>query len=141
MDLVTTRQDYDGISWSTRMHLAQRMGWLMELLEPYLDGSFGDVQPGMVQAYVKVAHELGSLFESHKRPYEKPEARGIPVERVQQLLAEQEQKFTSMLEAAVSQAREDEREQLRLEQAARERLSLEQGRDAIRRQLEQVRTR
>lgn len=128
MDLVTQREDYDSISWNTRLFLSKRMYQLMEQLEPYVDGSLGDVQPGHVQAYVKVAHELGALFEAHRRPYEKPEAKGVPLERVQQLLQQQEEQFELRLQAAVAEAEVRTQQQLELEQAARERLSLEQGR-------------
>lgn len=137
MDLVK-RDDYDSISWNTRMHLASKMHELMEQLQPYVDGSFGDVQPGHVQAYVRVAHELGALFQAHSRPYEKPEDKGVPAAKVQQMLETLAEQHEKQLQAAVAEAEVRTREQLQLELQAKERLSLEQGRSQILTALQQV---
>lgn len=141
MELVTQREEYDNISWNVRMHLAGRMRELMEQLQPYVDGSLGDVAPGHVQAYVRVAHELGALFQAHSRPYEKPEEKGIPAAKVAAMLQQLQEQHVKELDAAVEAAEVRTREQVQLELAARERLSLEAGRDAVLRQLQQVASR
>lgn len=140
MELVTTREDYDSISWSTRMFVAREMHLLLQELKPYVDGSLGEVAAGHVQAFVRVAHELAALFEGHKRPFEEKEA-GIPAARVEQMLADQEARFELQLEQAVRTAEAAVELRVRAEVAAVERLSLEQGRDAVLRQLQQVASR
>lgn len=141
MDLVSQRQDFDGISWNTRLMLSQKYAWIMEQLEPYVDGSMGEVTASMVQAWLTAARDMGNLWDVRKRPYEKPEAKGIAPEKVQQMLADLEERFARELEAAVTAAEVRTERRLQLEQEARERLSLEAGRDAVLRMLAETRAR
>lgn len=141
MDLVSQRQDFDGISWNTRLQLSQKYVWLMEQLVPYVDGSMGEVTASMVQAWLTAARDMGRLWDVSKRPYEKPEVKGVAPEKVQALLREQEERFSRLLDAAVAEAVVRTEERLRLEVELRERLSLEQGRDAVLRVLGETRGR
>lgn len=134
MDVVKQSKDFDSISWSTRMHLSQQMYELMELLHPYMDGSMGDVSPAMVNVYLKAAQQLGHLWDATKRPFEEKQV-GIPEARVQRMLQEQQELHEKQLQAAVIEATQRGRDEVLAVARERERLSLEQGRDAVRRHL------
>lgn len=140
MELVTQREDYDSISWSTRLHLARKYHQLMEALEPYASGDTGEVQAGLVAVYLRTAQQLGALFDTGKRPHEVVE-QGVPAVKVQAMLQEQLERFNASLEAAVAQAVQRGRDEVLLELRERERLSLEAGRDEVRRSLQVTRLR
>lgn len=45
-----------------RDELGSRLAKLMEDLEPYVDGTMGEVTVGMANVYLKAAHELAGLY-------------------------------------------------------------------------------
>lgn len=51
-----------------RDELGARLAKLMEDLEPYVDGTMGEVTVGLVGMYVKAAHELAGLYGLTRAP-------------------------------------------------------------------------
>lgn len=107
-DLVP-QDDYASIQDSLRPWVAQRLKKMYEALEPYVDGSYGDVDPRHAAAAVAVLRQLGSLYRVNERP--KADTEGlVSEEQVQARIAE-----------AVAVARlEWQQQRLELESAARE---------------------
>lgn len=56
------RDEVEAKGHGLRDELGQRLAALMENLEPYVDGTMGDVSASMVSVYVKAAHELAALY-------------------------------------------------------------------------------
>lgn len=137
MDLVPV-DDHDAMSLKVRMFVANELHQMLAALRPYINGDFGDVQPGHVQAAVRVLHELGAQWQTQSRPYEKPQEKGISPDKVAAMLQEQEARHQRELEVAVEQAAAAAREQVRLELEQRERLSLEAARTDVLKQLSAV---
>ena len=63
--------EYDELALQMKMANTARFKALLDSLEPYVDGSMGQVSPPHVNAYVKVAKELGSLWHAYDRPARK----------------------------------------------------------------------
>lgn len=51
-----------------REELGARLAKLMEDLEPYVDGTMGEVTVGIVSVYLKAAHELAGLYNLTRAP-------------------------------------------------------------------------
>lgn len=56
------RDEVEAKAHGLREELGGRLAALMENLEPYVDGTLGDVTASMVSVYVKAAHELAALY-------------------------------------------------------------------------------
>ena len=65
-DELAQRDAFERIGWATREHLTQKLAALIESLDPYVDGTMGEVTAGMVSVYVKTVHELGALYGLQK---------------------------------------------------------------------------
>jgi hypothetical protein len=124
MDLVTY-DDYDQISERVRQLCAQKYVALIDNLQPYINGDFGDITPGHVSAYVSVVKELGRLYEAQKRPRD-PEAM-IPATKVAALLEAAE----ARIEAAVAQAVLETEQRVRRELEAREAGDVQAARNTV----------
>lgn len=61
-----------------RDELGSRLAKLMEDLEPYVDGTMGEVTVGMVNVYVKAAHELAGLYNLTRAPRKPTVALPLP---------------------------------------------------------------
>lgn len=110
MDIV--RQDpvdYDAISDKVRDFCAQRLHELEKSLRPLVDGSFGEVLPGHLAGYLATVRELGRLYQVHKRP---AHLDGIPMAKVQELVAGMERQHALELATAVQEAEERVRQEL-----------------------------
>ena len=57
------RDEVEAKAHALRDELGQRLAALMESLEPYVDGTMGEVSASMASVYVKTAHELAGLYE------------------------------------------------------------------------------
>lgn len=59
---------YDTIQESLRPYLAEKLKRMFDALEPYVDGSFGEVAPAHAAAAVAVLRELGRLYRVAEAP-------------------------------------------------------------------------
>jgi hypothetical protein len=86
MDEMAKYDTYDTIQESLRPFLAQKLKVMFEALEPYVDGSFGEVAPAHAAAAVAVLRELGRLYRVAEAP--KPTLVGISREEHEALVAD-----------------------------------------------------
>lgn len=124
MDLVHN-SDYDNISNNVRRFCAERLYELERAMRPWVDGSFGEIQPGHLNGYVATLKELANLYEAHKRPHE--EAGMVSAARVEALLAEAEARTQVAVAAAVAETEARMRAQLAVE----EKLSIETAKTTV----------
>lgn len=57
------RDEVEQRAHGLRDELGQRLAALMENMEPYVDGTMGEVTASMASVYVRAAHELAGLYE------------------------------------------------------------------------------
>lgn len=65
------RDAYEAAGWQTRMLLTEKLSGLLDTLDPYVDGTMGEVTAAMASVYAKTAHELAALYGLH-RPLREP---------------------------------------------------------------------
>lgn len=68
MDEMVKLDSYDTIQESLRPYLAEKLKRMFDALEPYVDGSFGEVAPAHAAAAVAVLRELGRLYRVAEVP-------------------------------------------------------------------------
>lgn len=68
MDEMVRVDSYDTIQESLRPYLAEKLKRMFDALEPYVDGSFGEVAPAHAAAAVAVLRELGRLYRVAEAP-------------------------------------------------------------------------
>jgi hypothetical protein len=89
-DLVRmSPEDFEHAKEQVRMTLTAKYKQVLDSLEPYVDGSFGSIQPAHVTAYLKAGRELGLLWKSYDQPAGVEEVKG-PDEELMVLSARQE---------------------------------------------------
>lgn len=108
-DLVAA-DSYEQIQDSLRPWLAQRLKGMYEALEPFVNGSYGEVIPGHAAAAVAVLRELGRLYRVQDPPA--PQLVGVSEAEVQ----------VRILEAVAAARIEWEQQRLELEAGTRERV-------------------
>lgn len=57
------RDEVEQRAHGLRDDLGKRLAALMENMEPYVDGTMGEVTASMASVYVRAAHELAGLYE------------------------------------------------------------------------------
>lgn len=77
---------YDKIQDALRPELATKLTRLMKALEPYVDGTFGDIDPRHAAVMVQLIKETGRLYRVFDRPQQIVE--GFTEEQVQARIAE-----------------------------------------------------
>lgn len=113
MDVVRLDSvNYDDISDSVRRFVAERLYELEKSLRPLVDGTFGEVLPGHLAAYLAALRQLGKLYQAEKPPRDLEET--IPRSKVQEILAGREAAHQAALSAAVSEAENRIRAELML---------------------------
>lgn len=68
MDEMVKYDSYDTIQESLRPFLAMKLKTMFMALEPYVDGSYGEVAPAHAAAAVAVLRELGRLYRVAEKP-------------------------------------------------------------------------
>lgn len=68
MDEMVKIDTYEQVQESLRPYLAQKLKAMFDALEPYVDGSFGEVAPAHAAAAVAVLRELGRLYRVAEAP-------------------------------------------------------------------------
>lgn len=75
-----------------RQRNAQKVAALIERLEPEVDGSYGPVNPRMIEVYLKAIRELGTMYRVYDRPPppKEEETEAVEVQRLEVLRAKAE---------------------------------------------------
>src|SRR5687768_17207795 len=97
MSAVEPRPEDDVLALQpvVRNYTAQKFKALVERLEPEVDGSYGPVNPRMVEVYMKALTEFGKLYRVYDPP--KPREEEVPQERRAEVLrAQVEQQLTDL---------------------------------------------
>lgn len=94
-------RSFDDISDYVRRFCAERLYELEKSLRPWIDGSFGDISPAHLHAYVGVLRELGRLYEAHKRPRTDE---GVPLAQVEAMLQREREAADARMAEAVAEA-------------------------------------
>lgn len=132
---MRNNDNYDEISDIVRKFCAERFYELERSLRPWIDGSFGDIQPGHVNGYVAVLRELARLYNSHKPP--RPDDELLPRAAVEQMLAAAQLEAQQRMDEAVAAA--ELRVRLELESARA--LSIEAAKSTALAKLQELQTR
>lgn len=98
-DLIHNIENYDDLSDAVRRFCAEQLYGAERSLRPWINGSFGDINPGHMSAYVTILRELARLYQAHKPPRQDDDA--IPAAQVQQLLETAQREAEARIEAAV----------------------------------------
>lgn len=110
-DMVRSNKDnYDELSDIVRKFCADRLYDLERGLRPYIDGSFGEIQPGHLSGYVSVLRELAKLYNAHKPP--RPDDELLPRAAVEAMLHAAQLEAQARMEEAVAAAQEQVRREL-----------------------------
>lgn len=113
-DVMRNIDDYDQLSDMVRRFCSERLYEAERSLRPWINGSFGDINPGHMSAYVTILRELGRLYGAHKPPRRDEDT--LTAVQVQKLLEDERARMTEALEAAVAET--ELRVRLELEAAA-----------------------
>ena len=124
MELIRP-DDYDNISNQVRQQCTQKLIGMEEALRPYVNGDFGDINPGHVVAYVNIIKELGRLWGGQKPP--RQEDKRIPVAQVEQMMLEAQKRQEDAVAAAVA----DAEARMRQEQQEASAMSIESAKAAV----------
>jgi len=65
---VVSRDVVEAAAVEVRVELTRRLGGLLDSLEPYVDGTMGEVTVGLASVYVKACDELGKLYGLTRPP-------------------------------------------------------------------------
>lgn len=122
--------DYDNISESVRTFCAERFYELERSLRPLVDGTFGEVLPGHLNAYLGCLKELGRLYQTHKPPRALQDL--VPMAKVQELLAGMSAQHERDVEQAVALAEA----RVRAELKSGEKLSIQSAKATVMTRLE-----
>lgn len=102
--------DYEDISDKVRDFCAQRLYELEKSLRPLVDGTFGEVLPGHLAAYLTALRQLGRLYQTDKPPMALQNM--VPMSKVQEILAGMSARHEAELAAAGAAAEEKVRREL-----------------------------
>lgn len=86
MDEMVKYDTYEQIQDSLRPYLAEKLKRMFDAIEPYVDGSFGEIAPAHAAAAVAVLRELGRLYRVAESP--KPVQVGMTREEHEALVAD-----------------------------------------------------
>lgn len=116
MDLERSQVDYADISNTVRHFCTQRLYELERSLRPWVDGSFGEINPGHLTGYLGALKELARLYQAHKPPA--PPEDMVPVSQVQELVVRMEEQQRLAVQQAVSETETRVRMEAQLGQIA-----------------------
>lgn len=117
--------NYDEVSEGVRRFCAERYYELERSLRPLVDGSFGEVLPGHLAAYLAAMRQLGKLYQVEKPPRSLEDT--IPTAKVQELLARMEHEHQRALEQAVQETED----RVRRELESGSKLAIERGKETV----------
>jgi hypothetical protein len=99
---VAARDALEAAAVEVRLRLTEKLGGLLEALEPYVDGTMGEVTAAMASVYVKAVHETASLY-----PVARTRPVGVAPMRVEPPVVEDPLLVEERRVAAVAAAREE----------------------------------
>lgn len=117
--------DYDDVSEGVRRFCAEKYYELEKSLRPLVDGSFGDVLPGHLAAYLATVRQLGKLYQVEKPPRDLEKL--IPAQQVQEMLARIEAEH----QRALDQVIEATEARVRMELASGSRVSIQTAKQKV----------
>lgn len=117
--------NYEDIAEGVRRFATERLYELERGLRPLVDGSFGEVLPGHLNAYLGLLRELGRIYQLSKPPRALQDL--IPMDKVQELLAGMRDQHARELAEAVALAET----RARIEAASAQKLSIEAARNTV----------
>lgn len=100
--MVHNRQNYDEISEIVRKFCAERLYETERALRPWINGDFGDINPGHVTSYIGILRELARLYNAHKPPRQDEQL--LSAAEVAQMLEAAQREAEARVEAAVLEA-------------------------------------
>lgn len=65
---IAARDRLEAEAVAVRLEATGRLAKLLESLEPYVDGTMGEVTVGLASVYVKAVHELAALYGLTRQP-------------------------------------------------------------------------
>lgn len=127
MDMMNTvdNVDYDDIAEGVRRFCAEKLYELEKSLRPLVDGTFGEVLPGHLAAYLAAVRQLGKLYQVDKPPRALQNL--VPMDKVEQVLAGMREQHRLELEAAVAAAQA----RVRAELSSGEKLSVQRAQSTV----------
>lgn len=102
--------NYDDVSEGVRRFCAERLYELEKSLRPLVDGTFGEVLPGHLAAYLSALRQLGALYQTTKAPRALQDL--VPMAKVQEILAGMAERHALEVAAAVAAAEERVRHEI-----------------------------
>jgi hypothetical protein len=72
--MPTPDEDWVELARQVRNHNTAEIKKVLAALEPYVDGSFGAINPAHVRTYLEALKQLGQLWRVFDRPEERTEA-------------------------------------------------------------------
>lgn len=127
--------DYDALSESVRRFATERLYELEKGLRPLVDGTFGEVLPGHLTAYLGLLRELGRLYQLSKPPRELQNL--VPMDKVQELIAGIRAAHALEMSAAVREAEE----RARMEVASGTQVSIQRAQATVLTKLRELESR
>lgn len=117
--------NYEDIAEGVRRFATERLYELERGLRPLVDGSFGEVLPGHLNAYLGLLRELGRIYQLSKPPRALQDL--VPMDKVQELLAGMREQHARELAEAVALAET----RARIEAASAAKLSIEAAKNTV----------
>jgi hypothetical protein len=72
--MPTPEEDWVELARQVRNHNTAEIKKVLAALEPYVDGSFGAINPAHVRTYLEALKQLGQLWRVFDRPEDRTEA-------------------------------------------------------------------
>lgn len=72
--MPSPEEDWVELARQVRNHNTAEIKKVLAALEPYVDGSFGSINPAHVRTYLEALKQLGQLWRVFDRPEERTEA-------------------------------------------------------------------
>jgi hypothetical protein len=124
--------DYTDIRESVRTFCAEKYYELERTLRPLVDGSFGEVLPGHLAAYLATVRQLGRLYQAEKPPADLDNL--VPLAKVQEILAGMQARHEEEVSRAVAEAEA----RVRKEVASGEQMSISAAKDLVSGRLDEL---
>lgn len=125
MDMEKHHMDFDDISEGVRRFASERLYELERSLRPLVDGTFGEVLPGHLNAYLTCLKELGRLYQTHQPP--RALRNLVPMDKVTELLAG----MKAQLELEKEQAVQLAEARVRAELSSGQKLSIQSAKATV----------
>lgn len=117
--------NYVDISEKVRSFCAERYFALEKSLRPLVDGTFGEILPGHLAAYLAAVRQLGKLYQAEKPPVDLQQL--VPMAKVAEVIAGIREEHARELAAAVAAAEE----RVRMEVSAGSKVTVQAAEEAV----------